>query len=270
MLALVGGLGVSVGYEQIKAPGCFQEQISSYYYTPAHNVVVGVLLALGVCLLCVRGNTPGEDILLNFAGMFAAISAVVPTPLVKATEKCSSAPHQAEDLQSYADNTRAYISNGAFAVLAVGLIVLLILGWHRRKQLDEQENLWRQPAVYAYIGAWLVWLTTVLVLWLAPGAFQNAAHPVAATLMLFFIFMVVVHNACAIHKRTAVAGFPRRNYYALIAVLIVLFIAAFAITAIAGWKYAPFGAEVSFLALFAVFWIIQTKELWRDGLRPVT
>ena len=28
--------------------------------------------------------------------------------------------------------------------------------------------------------------------------------------------------------------------------------------------------EASFILLFAIFWVIQTKELWDDGLRIAT
>jgi hypothetical protein len=33
------------------------------------------------------------------------------------------------------------------------------------------------------------------------------------------------------------------------------------------WSYAILAVEVNFLVQFAVFWVIQTKELWCTGLR---
>jgi hypothetical protein len=35
-----------------------------------------------------------------------------------------------------------------------------------------------------------------------------------------------------------------------------------------GGKYHVLLAEVEALALFAIFWIIQTEELWDPGIRP--
>src|SRR4051812_48137400 len=59
-------LAASVLYEHAQAPAeCWQTSISAYYYTPAQGVLVGALVAIGVCLVSVKGNTDWEDILLN-------------------------------------------------------------------------------------------------------------------------------------------------------------------------------------------------------------
>ena len=44
---------------------------------------------MGVCLVALKGNTDGEDVLMNLAGMLAAGVAFIPTP---GAEQCSSAP----------------------------------------------------------------------------------------------------------------------------------------------------------------------------------
>lgn len=258
MLALVAGLGVSVAYERFEThPGCFQQQISAYYYTPARDVLVGVLLALGVCLLCVRGNTPNEDIFLNFAGMLATISAFAPTPLIR--PNCSSTPYVMENLG-------ANVGNNVFALLAIGLVALVILAPAKSRQLNQSPNLWREPACYSYVGAWLVWLTTALVLELARGFFVSWGHKIAAGLMFLFIFGVVVINAWELRKRTGTLS-PRTNHYCAIAILILVFSGGFIIAGAFGWDYALLAVEISFLTLFAAFWVIQTRELWDEGLR---
>ena len=71
----------------VQSTGCFQTSISAYYYTPVHGVFIGALVAVGTCLICLRGNTDAEDILLNLAGMFAPVVALVPTP---GTGSCGS------------------------------------------------------------------------------------------------------------------------------------------------------------------------------------
>ena len=35
-----------------------------------------------------------------------------------------------------------------------------------------------------------------------------------------------------------------------------------------GGKYHVLEAEIAAIVLFAVFWAIQTEELWDEGLRP--
>src|SRR5205085_6408417 len=54
--------------------------ISAYYYTPVRGMFAGALLAIGACLVCIRGSTTVEDILLNVAGMLAPVVALIPTP----------------------------------------------------------------------------------------------------------------------------------------------------------------------------------------------
>jgi hypothetical protein len=88
MVGLVAGLGVSIAYEYWKVePDCLQTSISAYYYTPVHGYFIGGLVAIGVCLFCLKGSTDLEDTLLNLAGMFALIVALVPTP---GTGDCAS------------------------------------------------------------------------------------------------------------------------------------------------------------------------------------
>src|SRR4051812_8792439 len=67
----------SVLLERSHAP-CWEESISAYFYTPAHSMFIGALVALGVGLIALRGSTDVEDVLLNVAGVLAPIVAFVP------------------------------------------------------------------------------------------------------------------------------------------------------------------------------------------------
>jgi len=124
MIGFVLAIFIGVGFERSKAPGCFQTSISAYYYTPVHGVFIGALVAVGTCLICLRGNTDAEDILLNLAGMFAPVVALVPTP---GTGSCGS-------VLTTADNRDVNIGNNMFVLLAVGaagfvfLAVIAIVG----------------------------------------------------------------------------------------------------------------------------------------------
>jgi hypothetical protein len=62
MIALPAGLGISIVWEYTKTPGnhCLQGSISAYYYTPVGGFLVGTLVALGICLFALRGNTDKE------------------------------------------------------------------------------------------------------------------------------------------------------------------------------------------------------------------
>ncbi len=99
------------------APRCFQTTLSAYYYTPAQGVFVSALLAIGICMVVLKGNTEIEDVLLNAAGMLAPIAALVPTPGVG---DCWSTPVDA-------GNTAADVANNIAALLAISVVALAVV-----------------------------------------------------------------------------------------------------------------------------------------------
>src|SRR5262249_44798629 len=147
MIGFVLVIFIGVGFERSKAPGCFQTSISAYYYTPVHGIFIGALVAVGTCLICLRGNTDAEDILLNLAGMFAPVVALVPTP---GTGSCGS-------LLTTADNRDVNISNNMLVLLAVGaagfifLAVISIVGFVRHSNWPPQ------PSLIGYARTLVVW-----------------------------------------------------------------------------------------------------------------
>ena len=102
LLALI----CSVALERAHA-SCWEASISAYYYTPVHSLFVGALVALGVCLIAIRGGTDTEEVLLNVAGVLAPIVAFVPTG--RPENLCTKNPYAA-------DNTLAYINNNLVAL----------------------------------------------------------------------------------------------------------------------------------------------------------
>jgi hypothetical protein len=112
MIALVIDLAAAVVYEIVRGDAdCVQTSISAYYYTHAQAVFVGALVAIGTCLICLRGSTDHEDVLLNVAGMLAPVVAIVPTP---EAGDCASLPGVPED-------STPNIENNITALLVIGL-----------------------------------------------------------------------------------------------------------------------------------------------------
>ena len=76
------GLAVAVVHEVLRVVdgNCWQTSLSGYYHTPVQNLLVGALVAIGVCLVALKGNTDAEDVLLNSAGICAPFVALVPLP----------------------------------------------------------------------------------------------------------------------------------------------------------------------------------------------
>jgi len=246
MIALVIGLATAVVYEVVRGGAdCVQTSISAYYYTHAQAIVVGALVAIGVCLICLRGSTEIEDILLNVAGMLAPVVAVVPTPNAG---DCASLPGLPQD-------PTPNIENNVTALLVMGLVAfaaLAVLSWRRRQPT---------PALLGYGLALALYLAAGVVFLAARPWFVDHAHNIAAGAMFSCIILVAWVNALSFRRKQHDPN--ARNRYSAIgfAMLSVFVLYAF------GGKYRVLLAEIDAIALFAIFWGIQTEELWGEGVR---
>ena len=249
MVAVVVGLGVSVIVERIKvSPGCFQTSISAYYYTPVRAVFVGSLVALGVCLICLRGSTDIEDLLLNVAGMLAPLVAFVPTP--RYVPSCVSVSVPIERVS-------ANVANNVVVLLIVsGITLLLVSG----VLLFAATTL---PARIGGVVGALLWTITLIVFLSARDAFVDNAHDVAAVLLFLCIVGAAVDNAVDTQRRSL-----RVLYIALAAAMFAALVGIGTIGRATGWRYWTILLEVVVLALFVVFWLVQTVDLWDRGIRP--
>jgi len=271
MIGFVLAIFIGVGFERSKAPGCFQTSISAYYYTPVHGVFIGALVAVGTCLICLRGNTDAEDILLNLAGMFAPVVALVPTP---GTGSCGS-------VLTTADNRDVNISNNMFVLLAVGaagfvfLAVIAIVGRVRHGSWPPRLSLIGYAltlAVWGYAVVTFAWLRAF---------FRDTAHYSAAIAMFVCFLAVVILDAVnyKVQMEPAVAAHPVpakvkatflswRNPYAVIALVMIADAIGWGIAGLVfNWSHWIIWIEATLIALFAVFWGWQTSELWNKGLR---
>jgi hypothetical protein len=260
MVSLVVGLAAAVLFEWDKAhEACFQASISAYYYTPARLFFVSALVAIGVCLLCLRGNTDPEDILLNVAGVAAAVVGLVPTPHIGS---CMSVP--VGDHDALHDAISHDVANNVFALLVVGAVGLLVfaalVGVHAVRKRRQPSR----TTLAGFAGALLVEVASAVVFYTERDFAVAHAHTAAALLLFASIFVVVSLNAAA--HWGGVRAY--RNLYVAIAAgmalaLIVVGCVDLAVT----WQHATLVTEGVFIGLFAAFWSVQTHELWIDGLR---
>lgn len=277
MIGLVLGIFIAVAFEVSKThPTCYQTSISAYYYTPVHGFLVGALVAVGACLICLRGNTDGEDILLNLAGMFAPVVALVPTP---GMGSCHSALTPAE-------NRDANIGNNVFALLIVGLAAFVVLAVLTLVGRVKDERPWPPwQSITGYIVTLMVWIYAVVTFWAARSFFTHTAHYSAAITMFVCFLGLVILDAISykIHKDSAVdiqdplqvkikATFADAlklgNAYLWIAIAMILDAIAWGIVGLVfNWQHWIFWIEATLIFMFAVFWCWQTVELWEQGLR---
>jgi hypothetical protein len=261
MVAMVFGLAVAVAHEVLRVEGnCWQTSLSGYYYTPVQNLFVGALVAIGVCLVALKGNTDSEDVLLNFAGLCAPFVALVPI-------------HDPGTCGVVTDglNRDLNIANNVVAVLAVtgaALVALAVLWWHnRRTAVDEPAP--TQIELLGYAESVLLLVATVAVFWLQPEWFDRYGHPVAAIAMFAFIFLNVVVNAVNIYfeRRDTDAPVRRLNRYTWVAIAMAVSVAVNVVLWARGFDHWLLTIEAGLIGCFAVFWILQTWELWDQGLR---
>lgn len=246
MLALLFALAVSIGAETVRTG--WQTSVSGYYYTAAGPVFIGVLVALGVCLVALRGFTDAEEVCLDLAGISAPMVAFVPTPV--------AGKHP--DVHAIANNAGTFL-----ATLAVGYVVTLVVGLRRRWRGEAWPTRWGLIGLVATAAAWVVG-----VVWLLADRAGFAAH--AHTLAAVFTFLpfagvVVLNTDWGVRVIAREASASRTRFDAAYW-LIVAGMAAAALAAGVAWlgwhpAHTLLVLEIALLGLFAVFWVLQTIDL---------
>ncbi len=240
---------------------CVQPSLSDYYYTPAKGALVGALVAIGVALVVVKGNTDWEDVLLNLAGAAAPVIAFVPT---EQSGACHSVRQQAR-------GTTAAVANNVFALLVVGLLALVAAAVLARRSRPTGQGVRTCDLVGLAVAGALYAGCVVVFVW-ARAAFLAHAHYAAAAVLFCCMLAVVSINAWSVAQgRAADDGPTRRDYanaYAAVAVVMLgSVVLMLAWRAVFGWDHAILWIEIMLVASFAAFWTIQTRELWHVGLR---
>ena len=250
MVLLVVALFAAVLHEVVAQGGdCLQTSLSEYWYTPAQAVVVGSLVAIGVCMVALKGNSAHEDFALNVAGMLAPVVALVPT----------SGPGGCATVAVDAAERAAATANNVTTLAVVGALALVAALWLAWRRLRTRSVL-GFAVMAALMGALYGWFR------LGRDSFVEHAHTVAALALFGFIVAVVLMNAWGF----AVERSGRfTNRYAVIAALMVGTLVVLGGAALfTAWAHAVLWLETLLIALFAVFWLLQTVELWHAGVRP--
>jgi hypothetical protein len=260
MVVLVLLLASSVAIEAVKAK-CLQTSISAYYYTPVQAIFVGGLMAIGVCLIVIKGSTPAEDLCLNLAGMLAPIVAVVPTSEERTNCVASTRLALSSDwvTASYRNNVEALLIAG-FAGLLIAFVVASAVN-------NGAMEAMRRSAERIKAGLWTVLavLVIALILFVFWDNFGTRAHGFAALLMFFFLAASSAINWRELRGQTAKRKYQR--IYGIIAaamtavgVIVLLFLRS--------WSYHVLVLEAAEILLFATFWLNQTAEHWYETVRP--
>ena len=280
LLALLLAASVAIeawwGTETGLEPG----SISAYYYTPVRGVFIGTLVAMGLGLIAIHGRDWGwEDALLNLSGMLATVVAFVPTPVLgtdalpcpadfKSNEKCVPLDFQDD------------VGNNVWALLflaVVGLVVAAVLTRPSREFVQKRKQ-W----LVGYCAAAVLVIAGGLAFGLDRDFFLRWAHYAAAIPMFGLLVVVGVINGMASDRARSEGREPpeipgvTRNlkhwYFGLSVVMcgIVLSALIYALAVDEENKSHTwlFWVEVALLALFSLFWTLQTIDFWNEGLPP--
>lgn len=261
MVGAVVLLAVSVAIERSKV-GCWQTSVSAYYYTPVRAIFVGTLMAIGLCLIVIKGSTSWEDATLNAAGMLAPIVAVVPTPDVGRCWSVVPRPLPVTD-GVLADWVTANIDNNITALIItgiVGLLVAALIASIATRNVSAIAEVGPVQMRFGLLGA-MIFLLTGAVVFAVWDDFDTRAHGFAAISMFLLLAVAVGINAWQRHLDPG-----PRVYFWLYAMIATLMIAAGAVMFPLGsrWDHMVLVLEGTEITLFAVFWLVQTHEHWNE------
>jgi FtsH-binding integral membrane protein len=157
------------------------------------------------------------------------------------------------------------IANNIFALLVTGGIGLAIVAGLALRARLQQAPLGSLTARLGYGAAGLVWLATLVAFYTDRTDFTQAAHYAAAVALFTCILVVVVLNALGWKRKK---DDPHAwNRYAAVAVAMLAGTAGIGVAGLVGWAHWLLALEITLISLFALFWSLQTAELWHDGLR---
>jgi hypothetical protein len=258
MAVMIVMLGAAVLVERWRAT-CWQTSISAYYFTSAHAVFIAALCAIGAMLIVYKGSNDTEDVLLNLAGILAFIVAVDPTS--RPVLLCGSADLNIGG-QSAIANTWAVV---------IALVVSRAASWwmYHRTGTAPRRSALGTAAVWVQRLLLAVGLVTLVT---RPEWFRANAHGIAAVAMFAAIILTVAITAFVAGNQDDDKCPHRRRYqliYRWISVVMVLTLAAAVCLhqILDGFNHAVIVVEAALIVEFAVYWVVQTVELWGTPTR---
>jgi hypothetical protein len=272
MIALLLMLIFSVGYQAWSTTGgrCWLGSISAYYFTPARTVFVGSLCALGACLIAYKGHTPEEDVLLDFSGLLAFVVAMVPT-----TPDSLCGPNA---YSQTLPEIGAAVSNNIWSLIAATAVGLVL-----RRLLRPREAAPDLPSKRGLLfGVISLVCIAVLALELAfflvtRGRFIEISHYAAAVTMVIGVIGVMVLSALReeversplVQKGEASASYVqspatkfKKAYLVIAGLLVAALGVAVLVAVLTNFDHLTLWIELAVIALFGVYWAVQTRELW--------
>jgi hypothetical protein len=259
--------------------GELETSISAYYGGPVRDIFVGCLVAVAACLVAYQGVGLLEDYTLNGAGFYAVFVALVPTGFAQMMEEVRANP--TPDGLTVADHVWFL----RIALTCVLLLCVVLFG--REISTGNLARLFSPSTgtrLADTVNRTFVILTMVLLLgflvlamrqlWLVPadevtmeglslGPVQLRIHDLAAIFLIASLAVAVVTNTWPFYRLADLRASGRLAYL----VIVVLMVLGPLVAAVLARVFAP-GHWVILLewweiALFALFWFLETRRIAR-------
>lgn len=275
-----------------------RSSISSYYWSPARNVFVGVLVAASLAMIALNGRggavtlpfgktrhirLPSPSTLLDFAAVFGPLIALVPTDLKASEQGLTTFTCEAEERQCLPSAAIPDVQNG---VLTYVVVVVLVLGFMLIVR-GRKEN--RKPfALFVPVTGIITAALLLVAMYALDDTFPYIRIGSASVSIHYIVtFLFFAAFATVVWIRGARAEDPedqtkaterQKRWYKRIAVamaLVIGFLVALSVVAAFGVDDLAPGlpevliAEFAGLFLFAWFWGIQTKQRWNEQITPL-
>jgi hypothetical protein len=254
MVVITLMLFVAIVIEELSAT-CWQFALSAYYYTSAHSIMIAALLALGTLLIVYKGSNDTEDVFLTLAGVSALMIAMVP----------QGRPAMLCGRDDLPPQFQPAVQPNVWAV-----VVALFAGWLGMFCLHLRKRTWQPKRLLGILALGIFWLIMVLgfiALVFFPSWFNANIHGIAGVSMLLS-FIITVFCAAYVVGREDISKSPHRRGYQrwyrwIAAVMVGTLIAVIAVhLRHPGWELWVLLMETLVIVEFAVYWMVQTVELW--------
>lgn len=244
--------------------------ISAYFYTSARSIFVGSLVAAAIAILVLSGRGV-ERALLDAAGLFAPLIALVPTPIRPGTipgyeNACAAVAVcvPRDVLPGIATGIASYLIAGVLALIVAGVVTSSRWRKDALRPRDVVPSFAVAIGILAMVGAAWMW---------ANDFFVNHAHLIAAATFFGLIAAVAVVKVFE-NPRPPERGPVRwhKAAYWVIAVGMLVDSGVIVVLVVTkgdiGAVLPPvFVGEFIALALFVIFWLLQTVQKW-DAVDP--
>lgn len=239
--------------------GDFADSISANYATPLRDIFVGVLVAIGACLIVYRGK-PVEDLALNVAGFYAMFVAFVPYSLDEVlTGRTKLQGQELTDAKAAADEIVKVLPA---IVISLFLVAAFFIAWESRRGLLQRHTKSTSTAHKIMFG--LTFLLAALFLILLFRGWRTGTyagvHMVAAILMIVGLVIAIASHGWDpdARKSTPKIAF---QYRVIVWCMVVVGLALI-------WHIVfglPFENAVAYIEwaaifLFTWYWVAETRR----------